>query len=126
MTLYYGVFGNGEHSFTTEKRIADAWVDAVVIVNPTDDAGEAYTGLASQTLSTTIDELGALVIDVTHHDDIPTAVALVYNEAPPTSVVSVDERVAALELENNTLMARLEANETAISSIIAWARTLTE
>lgn len=124
MPIFYIVFPNGEHAFTSEQRIAARWAaqGATVIENPVDAEGQAFTGAPDQTLSVETDELGALVIDVTQHEDIPAASAAVVAspvaESGPTALELLAERVMVLEAENMGLAARLVVLE-------RWARTLT-
>lgn len=124
MALFYIVFPNGEHAFTSEQRIADRWAaqGATVIEDPVDAEGETFTGAPDQTLSVSTDELGALVIDVTQHEDIPAASAAVVAspvaESGPTALELLTNRVAILESEKVGLVARLAVLE-------RWALALT-
>ena len=115
MTVYYAIFPDGRHAFTHEQRIADAWggAGAVVIVDPVDVAGDAFTGDPSQTISTTVDaESGNVVIDIEHHSDIVTASAIVTERE--------QRRIA------DTLTARVAELESGLAALLAWATALSD
>ena len=122
MTVYYAIFPDGRHAFTHEQRIADAWGGAgvAIFVDPVDTQGDAFTGLASQTITASTDEeSGAVTIDVEQHPDIATASAVIADRdsetpAPPTT----------LPLEVDNVTARVAELETSLASILAWARAL--
>ena len=113
MTVYYAIFPDGRHAFTHEQRIADGWggAGALVLVDPVDIAGDAFTGDPSQTISTSVDaESGNVVIDIEQHIDIVTASAIVADRE--------QRRVA------DTLTARVAELETGLAALLAWATAL--
>ena len=129
MVFYIRLVG-GASLFTLEARIAARWaaLGATVIENPVDDEGDAFTGAPNQHLASSVDESGALTIDVTQHEDIAAAaiVAASYEEPPRAEVVvsvtsgleQLATRVAVLQSEKDALVARLGILE-------SWARNLT-
>ena len=129
--------GGASSLFTFEPRVAARWaaLGATVIENPVDDEGDAFTGAPNQHLASTLDELGALTIDVTQHEDVAAAaIAATSSEAPPRAevVVSVASglevlaaRVAKLEAEKQALEARVLALEAQGTALLAWAAALT-
>jgi len=129
MTVFYILIPGGESLFTFSQRVADKWAarGATIILDPIDSEGDAFTGAPNQHLASSVDESGAVSIDVSHHEDIAAAAVVAASyEAPPRAevVVSVASglevlagRVAVLEAEKEALVARVLAIE-------AWARTL--
>jgi hypothetical protein len=120
----------GASLFTLEPRVATRWaaLGASIIENPIDDEGDAFTGAPNQHLASSVDESGALTINVTRHEDIAAAAIVTASYEPPPRaevVVSVASgleqlagRVAALEAEKQALEERLGVLE-------AWAAALT-
>jgi hypothetical protein len=127
--VFFIRLAGGASLFTLEARIAARWaaLGATVIENPVDDEGDAFTGAPNQHLASSVDESGALTIDVTQHEDIAAAAVVAASYEPPplaSNVVSVASglealaaRVVVLEAEKQALVARLGVLE-------AWARTL--
>jgi hypothetical protein len=127
--VFYIRLVNGASLFTLEPRVAARWaaLGASIIENPVDDEGDAFTGAPNQHLASSVDESGALTIDVTQHEDIAAAAIVAASYEPPPRAEIVVSVASGLELLSGrvaVLTAEKEALEARLGVLEAWARNL--